>query len=198
MYIPPVFAQKDLATLHDFIDQHSFGLLVSTTEGGPVASHLPFLLDRSVGPSGGLLGHMAAANAQWRHAEGSNVLVVFSGPHAYVSPSWYEAENVVPTWNYLAVHVYGTFEVVREPAALASVLAQSVAKYEGPRERPWQFDASGEYARKMMKQIVGFRIEVRQLEGKWKLSQNQPAERRARVREALREVDPAVARWMEE
>lgn len=200
MYIPPAFAQADLAVLHDFIDRYSFGLLVSSADGAPFATHLPLLLDRSAGPNGSLAGHVAAANPHARLAPGAPVMAVFAGPHAYVSPSWYEAEHVVPTWNYVAVHAYGLFEPIGD-AALAELLERSAAKYEKSRPAPWAFDSSTNFARKMMNQVVGFRIAVQRLEGKWKLSQNQPAERRARVRDALSQGDAdarAVAEWMKE
>src|SRR5262245_55708329 len=104
MYIPTAFAETDPGTLFGFIEAYSFGLLVSTHQGGPFASHLPLLLEREAGPHGTLLGHMARANPQWHDLDGQEVLAVFSGPHAYVSPTWYESEQVVPTWNYVAVH----------------------------------------------------------------------------------------------
>src|SRR4051812_36029868 len=102
MYVPTAFAETDPAKLHDFIEAHSFGLLVSAPGGVPVATHLPLLLERSTGPHGCLVGHVARANPQWEGLDGKPVLAVFSGPHAYVSPAWYESENVVPTWNYVA------------------------------------------------------------------------------------------------
>src|SRR5438445_13331101 len=107
MYIPAHFLESDLPTLHEFIERNSFGLLVSQCDGSPFASHLPFLLERSSGSRGTLVGHMARANPQWEQASGQRVLAVFSGPHAYISPTWYEADAVVPTWNYAAVHVTG-------------------------------------------------------------------------------------------
>src|SRR4051794_27392492 len=100
MYVPSAFAESDLNKLHDFIERNSFGLLVSLVKGVPFATHLPFLLERNSGPDGSLVGHMARANPHWQELEAQTVLVVFSGPHAYISPTWYEAENVVPTWNY--------------------------------------------------------------------------------------------------
>src|ERR1700677_1757380 len=102
MYIPTAFAESDPTKLHDFIEQHSFGLLVSQVDGQLFASHLPFLLERTTGSHGCLVGHMARANPQWKQITGQNSLVVFSGPHAYISPTWYESEQVVPTWNYAA------------------------------------------------------------------------------------------------
>jgi len=181
MYIPAAFAQTDSNTLFEFIEMYSFGLLISQVQGEPFASHLPFLLDRSSGPNGCLIGHMALANPQWRQADGQNVLAVFSGPHAYISPSWYQAENVVPTWNYVAVHVYGKLHVVRDEEALATILQDFVAYYEASLPRPWKFDADSDFARKMIKAVSGFRIEISRLEGKWKLNQNRPEEQRERV-----------------
>jgi transcriptional regulator len=185
MYIPAPFQKTDRQALFDFIEQNSFGLLVSQVEGEPFASHLPFLLDRSSEPNGALVGHLALANPQWHHAEGQNVLAIFSGPHAYISPSWYEAENAVPTWNYVAVHVYGTLHIVQEEEALAKILQDFVAYYESALPRPWVFDSTSEFARKMMKAVAGFRIEISRIEGKWKLNQNRPQEQRERVARAL-------------
>jgi transcriptional regulator len=200
MYIPTAFRQTDRSELHRFIETHAFGLLVSTHDGEPFATHLPFLLERDAGPHGALLGHLARANPQWRGLDGREVLAVFSGPHAYVSPSWYEAENVVPTWNYVAVHAYGTFRLVEEGDELTRTLAATVAVYEGARPQPWSLDTGTDFFRKMAKQVVGFRIEVHRLEGKWKLSQNHPRERQEKVARALAAAhDPdarAVARLM--
>src|SRR5262245_24231491 len=98
MYFPASFAETDPGKLHDFIEQHSFGTLVSQVDGLPFATHLPFLLERTSGPHGTLVGHTAQANPQWRELAGQTTLAIFSGPHAYISPTWYEAEQVVPTW----------------------------------------------------------------------------------------------------
>src|SRR4051812_31444270 len=101
MYVPNHFAERELATLHAAIERYSFAMLVSGAADSLTASHLPLLLDRSGGERGTLLGHMARANTQWREAAGQSVLAIFSGPHAYISPQWYEASEVVPTWNYV-------------------------------------------------------------------------------------------------
>jgi transcriptional regulator len=202
VYIPTLFAQTDLATLHAFIERHSFAVLCSTGEDGtPFASHLPLLLERQTGPHGAIVGHMARANTQWRHADGKPILAVFSGPHAYVSPAWYDAEQVVPTWNYTAVHVTGIFRAIHDRDSLLKIVEAAVAFYEGGRPQPWRFDAGGEHVDRLLKAIVGFRIEIAHIEGKWKLSQNQPAERREKVRRALREQGgedaEAIAELME-
>lgn len=185
MYVPPHFAVTDPTTLHDFIDAHSFGLLVSQLGGEPFATHLPFLLDRTAGPHGTLVGHVARANPHWRELAGAPALAVFSGPHAYVSPTWYEAEPAVPTWNYVAVHATGRAELVEDRDALRDIVARSVAVYEAGLPRPWRFDADTTFADRLLGQIVGFRVRVEKLEGKWKLNQNHPPERRAKVIRAL-------------
>ena len=117
MYVPSAFAETDLGKLHDFMRHHSFAVLTSHDGTALDASHLPLLLASDAGTQGQLLGHMARANPQWRRVEGE-VMAVFSGPHAYISPTWYEEPGTVPTWNYMAVHAYGTFHLVEERNAL--------------------------------------------------------------------------------
>jgi transcriptional regulator len=187
MYIPTAFAEHDLTKLHDFIERHSFGLLVSQVDGLPFATHLPFLLDRAAGPQGTLICHVARANPQWRQAGSETALAVFSGPHVYVSPSWYEAEQVVPTWNYAAVRVYGRPQVIEDESALLKIVQAMVRVYEQSMPQPWSFDSSSTFVKRLLGQIVGFRIAIEKIEGKWKLNQNHPAQRRRKVVEALQE-----------
>lgn len=186
MYTPSAFAEADLSRLHDFIESHSFGVLISTTRE-LTASHLPFLLERQSGTCGKLIGHMARANPQWQQDDGSAVLVVFAGPHAYVSPSWYEARDVVPTWNYVAVHVSGTFRRIDEPAAVTRIVRDTVDRYEQARPRPWSLDGSPGFVDRLVRMVVGFEIQITRIEGAWKLSQNHTVERRERVVRGLRE-----------
>jgi transcriptional regulator len=194
MYIPAAFQQTDLPTLQAFMERHSFALLCSPGEDAtPFASHLPLLLERHPAPLGALVGHMAWANPQWRHADGKSVLAVFSGPHVYVSPAWYEAEAVVPTWNSVAVHATGVFRALHDRETLLRIVQASIAVYEGSRPQPWALDPAAGYLDRLLQGIVGFRIEIARLEGKWKLSQNQPAERRAKVVSALRRQGGAAA-----
>ena len=187
MYVPTHFAETDPATLHAVIEAHSFGLLVSDIGGVPFATHLPFLLEPSSGPHGTLVGHMARANPHWRGLAGQTALAVFSGPHAYISPSWYEAENVVPTWNYSAIHASGPVLLIEDRDGLLDIVERSVAVYESAMPAPWKLDASGIFLDRMLAQIVGFRIEIATIEGKWKMSQNHPVERREKVIRALGE-----------
>ncbi len=200
MYIPASFEVTDKAKLHRFIHENSFGMLVSIRDDLPFVSHVPLLLDDAYGQNGMLLGHVARANPQWQDLDGKQVLAVFAGPHAYVSPSIYESENVVPTWNYIAVHAYGRLQVIEDRESLAEILRQSVQFYEGPRENPWKLETDTPYFQKMIGAIVGFRIEIDRLEGKWKLSQNQPAQRQEKVRDALagssRPEDQVISRLM--
>jgi transcriptional regulator len=202
MYLPKHFEQTDIVRMHDFIGQHSFGLLVSQAEGEPLASHLPLLLDRKAGTHGELIGHMARANPQWQQAEGATVLAVFSGPHAYISPSWYESENVVPTWNYVAVHAYGCFQAIHDCLTLEGIVRAYVEHYEANRPAPWRLTGSPRFVERLVEQIVGFRIPIDRLEGKWKLSQNHPLDRQKKVVAALEglgdENSLAIAAMMQE
>jgi transcriptional regulator len=202
MYIPAAFAETDRTQLHTFIERNSFGLLVSQHDGLPFASHLPLLLERDAGPNGCLLGHMARANPQWEQAGGLTVLAVFAGPHAYISPTWYEADQVVPTWNYVAVHVYGQLQIVADSQQVRQIVEKTVHVYEQPQARPWLFAGSTAFAERLLAQIVGFRIPIERIEGKWKLNQNHPVERRRKVVRVLEgrsdENSQAVAALMSE
>lgn len=153
------------------------------------ASHLPIMIEKATGSHGCLIGHMARANPQWQQASGQRVLTIFSGPHAYISPTWYEAEQVVPTWNYAAVHVYGNFQLIEDPADLLKIAQATVAAYEKGLPTPWSFDGSSKFVERMLTQIVGFRIQIEKIEGKWKLNQNHSVERRKKVIQALRTQD---------
>jgi transcriptional regulator len=181
MYIPTAFRAADRAALYDLIERHGFGTLVTVRDGAPFATHLPFLLDRGRGV---LLGHVARANPHAAALAGAEALVIFRGPHAYVSPSWYATAPAVPTWNYAAVHVYGTASLLDEPR-LTDLLERLVRQYESGRPRPWAMDLPADYRQKMLRGIVGFEVPLSRVEGKFKLNQNRPAEDRAGVIEAL-------------
>lgn len=203
MYTPAPFSVSDLAELHAAIERYSFALLTSRSGAGLVASHLPLLIDRQAGPQGTLLGHFARANPQWQAAAGQEVLVVFSGPHAYISPTWYEAQRVVPTWNYVAVHAYGRLELRPDSAETVALLQRMVSHYEAGLPVPWQAaDQPADLIEQLARQVVGFRIPIDRLEGKWKLNQNHPPERRAKVVAALEakasDNEREIARLMRE
>jgi transcriptional regulator len=193
MYTPASFKQPDPEKLFGLIERHSFGLLVTEQEGELAASHLPLLVDRNAGANGHLLGHVARANPQWQGLAGREVLAIFSGPHAYVSPTWYGAASMVPTWNYQAVHVYGRFELIEDKTALLELLRATVDKYEALQPRPWNFADDDAYVQKLLAGIIGFRIVISRVEGKWKLGQNHTAEVRRRAAEQLLTQDDTDA-----
>jgi len=195
MYIPAHFREDDLATLQALMREYSFATLVSTTdEGVPIATSLPFLLESEPAPYGTLKAHMALGNPQWRtFRQDREVLVLFQGPHAYITPSWYEETLSVPTWNYAMVHAYGIPRIMEDPATLYEFLKMLIQTHEAQFSEPWPFEQlPGEYVEKMMKGIVGFSIEISRLEGKFKMSQNRMPRERARVAEELRKSqDPS-------
>lgn len=182
MYIPSFFNQTDQSTLHDFMRAYSFATVVTTHDGKPFASHLPLFLDNATGSQGALVGHMARANPQWQAMQaGAEVLVTFNGPHAYVSPAWYEANALaVPTWNYMAVHAYGIARILSQEE-LVQALHQLVHGYESAYAHPWQLELTELMREKMLGAIVGFEIVISSIEGKFKLSQNRSMDDRMRV-----------------
>lgn len=189
MYVPEKFAEIDRGVLLDFIRDTGWGYLVGVSDGIPVVTHLPFILDGEPG-SEKLVAHMARANPHWHCLANSGAdseqLVVFPGPHAYVSPRWYKSVNAVPTWNYTAVHVYGSARIVDDPAAVHASQKRLVDFYEADAEMPWRMeDMDPDYIAGMLRAIVSFEIPVARLEGKFKLSQNRTAEDRAGVITAL-------------
>lgn len=188
MYTPPAFREDDLQTIHALMRESSFAILVTQRDGVPIATHLPFMVDTERGPYGTLLGHMARANEQWRaFAEQQEALVIFQGPHAYVTPSWYDPGLNVPTWNYAAVHAYGRPRLIEDEATLYAMLSRLTATHEAGFEQPWLFEMGPDDFRGKLKGIVGFEIEIARLEGKMKLSQNRSLEDQKRVAAALAE-----------
>ena len=187
MYIPASFRMEEREALQALIRENSFATLITAdSDGRPFATHLPFLWDAEAGEAGILRAHMARANPQWQHfAVGGEALVVFQGPHAYISPSWYETQPAVPTWNYTAVHAYGT-PALLDTAGLKTLLYAMVALYEGTGEAARKFEMGPEYVEQMMRGIVGFEIPIARLEGKSKLSQNRSETDRRQVVAALR------------
>ena len=188
MYVPSSFAETDINVLHDFIEQNSFATLVTHRNDEPYASHIPVLLNRSQGEYGQLIGHFANANPQSGTATLEKVLTIFHGPHAYISPTWYEARDLVPTWNYQAVHVYGRYSVIDDPGQLKDVLKQYVNFYEAAQATPWTMqNVDPAFVDQLLQSIVGFTIEIERIEGKFKLSQNHPVDRREKVINALQQ-----------
>ncbi len=192
MYIPASFAEEDPRVLTEFMRAHSFATLVCQLEGAPFATHLPLYCDADKQV---LLGHMARANAQWRAlASAGEVLAIFTGPHAYISPTYYAEDSAVPTWNYAAVHVYGRAVLVEEIAEQKRILQTLTAAYEGLRAEPWQPNWQDRNHADKLAAIAFFCIEIKKIEGKFKLSQNRSSEDRQAAVEALKRVDTDNAR----
>jgi len=205
MYIPKLYREDDLPVLHQLMQTYSFATLVTQHDGAPYATHLPLTLCPEQGTYGTLLGHMARANPQWCDFAADSeqeVLVIFQGPHAYVSPSWYTVQPSVPTWNYAAVHAYGVPRLIEDAAELYETLQHLVQTYESPRPQPWTLSGPDDFLRKMMRAIVGFSISISRLEGKYKLSQNRSSEDQTQVIQQLASqpepLDIAVAALMQQ
>jgi len=201
VYLPPHFTETREAVLLPHIERHDFGLLV-TQGSGLIASQAPFLVERRGGQLY-LLGHLARPNPQCADLDGGEALAIFTGPHAYISPSWYAAGPAVPTWNYASVHAYGSARAIADKEWLSDFLRRLSERHEAREAAPWRMqDLPAPFLDGMLGGIVGFEIAISRLEGKFKLSQNRPAIDRPRIVGALEARDDAdshgVARLMRE
>jgi transcriptional regulator len=205
MYIPSHFKEERTDVLHDAIRRAGPATLVSMTADGLFASHAPLMLDPSPAPYGTLVGHLARANPHVRIADKAvRTLVIFHGPNSYVTPSYYAAKQehgkVVPTWNYVAIHAYGTLESFDDRDRLLDVVTKLTVLHESPRPDPWAVsDAPDDFIQMMLRGITGIAIPIARLEGKIKMSQNRPASDLPGVLDGLRrdgqeDVADAVAR----
>ncbi len=195
MYSPAHFKIEDRAELTAFMRRHSFASIVTLDGQMPHATHMPVLVREAEGPHGTLVTHMARANPEWRHfANGEEVLVMFTGPHAYISPAWYATQPAVPTWNYTAVHAYGRPRLVEDPAHFAAMLADLIEFYESPRTNRWPGQMPDDFRDRLMAGIVGIEIDVTRIEGKFKLSQNRSEADKAGVITALSGSEDAMDR----
>jgi len=178
MYIPSAFAMTDPAKIAEVISSHNFATLISKDGNSLFASHLPFLYKPDLGAHGKLTSHLAKANRHWElFNEQEEALVIFNGPHAYISPNWYATEIAVPTWNYITVHVYGKPRVMTSEAELNAVLDETVDKHESGLPAPWATSRlADDLKAKLHQAIVGFEIEITRVEGKFKLGQNRSKE----------------------
>ena len=203
VYLPPLFTETREEVLLAHIERQDFGLLVTHGLAGLITSQIPFLVKRRDGALY-LQGHLARANPQVADFDGGvEALAIFTGPHAYISPSWYEAGPAVPTWNYATVHAYGPARRIEDAAWLRDLVRRLSERHEALEPMPWDMQKLPEdYVQSMLKGIVGVEIAVSRLEGKFKLSQNRPATDRPRIIAALeRRADPesrAVAQLMRE
>lgn len=190
MYIPAHFEQPDVGIMHELIRAYPLATVVTQSSDGLNANHIPLHLSADVSKFGILTGHVARVNPIWR-GEG-DVLAIFQGPDAYISPSWYaskqETGKVVPTWNYAAVHAYGTLRVIDDASWLRSQLETLTADHEDAFAEPWKVaDAPADFTDKLIAAVVGIEITITRLEGKWKVSQNQPPRNQASVMQGLAE-----------
>ncbi|MCL6588090.1 MAG: FMN-binding negative transcriptional regulator [Anoxybacillus sp.] len=185
MYIPKAFQVDDEDKIVQFIKANSFGILFSAVDGQPFATHLPFLLEEN---NHALWSHMAKQNPQWEDLHNKEVLVVFQGPHAYISPTWYHEPNTVPTWNYVAVHVYGTFQLIDDKEMMKHLLEKTVDFYESSMSTPWKVEFD-DFTEHLMEGTVCFKINIQKIEGKWKLSQNHSIQRQKNLIKGLKTVD---------
>ncbi len=195
MYVPHAFAEQDTAQLVAFMRANSFATLVSVLEGAPFATHLPLVVRQA--DDGGVVigGHVARANPQHTHFDRGEALAIFSGPHAYISPTLYEKRESVPTWNYIAVHAYGVpraFSAATDPTALDRAMRELIATYEAAYQVQWD-SLSATFRDGMLAGIVAFELQVTRLEGKYKLSQNRSAADHASVTQALLASDDHAA-----
>jgi transcriptional regulator len=204
MYVPPHFEETRLEVLHELIRARPLATVVTLSADGINANHIPLHLCEQQGRLGALRGHVARSNPMWRdRVEDVEALAIFQGAHGYISPSWYptkrEHGKVVPTWNYAVVHAYGPLRVIDDPVWLRELLEVLVRRHEASSIAPWSIsDAPPEFIERMIGSIVGFEIVISRLNGKWEASQNQPAENRAGVVEALKQRGDPTAIEMAE
>ena len=194
MYAPKHFEQQRPEVLRALMAAYPLAAVVTTSDSGIEANHIPLLFDAQAGGNGLLLGHIARGNGQWKNwgAEQS-ALAIFQGPQAYISPNWYPTKHengrAVPTWNYAVVHAHGTIHVHDDPEWLRGFLDRLTATHEASEELPWKpSDAPGTYIDGLLKAIVGVELRITRLEGKWKVSQNQPEANRTGVADALQRI----------
>jgi len=195
MYVPKHFEETSVEVLHELIRAHPLGALVTSSSNGLNANHIPFIVHPEPEPYGTLRGHIARANPLWRDFSlGVESLVIFQGPEAFISPSWYrtktETGKVVPTWNYAVVHAHGALRIVDDRAWLSGLVEQLTNRNEAERPNPWKVtDAPAAFIAQMLGAIIGLEIPIARLAGKWKVSQNRPARDREGVVEGLMQED---------
>lgn len=185
MYCPAHFDEQRLHILHDLIRKQPLATLITHSNDGLNADHIPLHLRTDASPFGTLVGHVARSNPLWKLA-GQEILAIFHGPECYISPSWYATKQqtgkVVPTWNYVVAHAYGTLRAIEDPEWIHKQLEVLTHQHEQHLPNPWtDADAPYDYIKRLLDQIVGIEIPISQLQGKWKVSQNQPVENRKSV-----------------
>jgi transcriptional regulator len=201
VYIPPAFAPDDRAAISRLMHDYPFATLLTPQPGEPQITHLPLLHVADCEPHGTLFGHFARANPHAERAHDAESIAVFHGPHAYVSPSWYgDPADAVPTWNYAVVHAHGTLQLAQDAAETRALLDALINRFEGLRSAPWKLGLSPARLDAMVRGIVGFRLRIKRIEAKFKLSQNRSSDDRRRVVLGLAQDGhpdaEATAAWM--
>lgn len=203
MYNPRSYRNESVSELHDFVRRYNFAALFTHKNGESFSTLLPFMIDAERGSLGTLVAHMARANPHWRAFDGAAPsLVVFTGPHAYISPAWYQEQVTVPTWNYTLVHAAGRVRLIEDPKEMRAMVLRLVAQHEAPLGNPWDVRKAEAALETELEGIVGFEIPIERLEGKFKLNQNRSvADREGVVRALEKSAHPderEIARLMRE
>jgi transcriptional regulator len=207
MYLPAHFKEDRTSVVHDLIRAHPLAVLVTLDARGLVANHIPMEIDAAAGEHGTLRGHVARGNPMWTsHRPEVDAMAIFQGPHSYITPAYYATKaqtgEVVPTWNYATVHAYGPLRAIEDPAWLRRFVGQLTDRHEAtlsraPGDEPWRVsDAPERYIDRLVKAIVGIEIPIVRFEGKWKVSQNRPAEDRAGIVAGLAHSDDPMRHAM--
>ncbi len=199
MYTPDAFKETNVKRLHALMRDFPFALLLTAHDGEIATTHLPFMVDEKHGRYGTLLAHMARANPHWQLFDGQRgALVIFTGAHAYISPSWYESPVTVPTWNYTVVHAHGRPVILRDRIRVRAMLERLVAEHEACMDPPWSTAQADRYVDKQLDYIVAFEMAVERLEGKFKLNQNRSRGDQEGVVRALADSDDPLQREVAE
>lgn len=194
MYTPKAHALTDVAAMHAHIAEHPLGSWVCNAQSQLIANHIPFVLDAQHGTHGRLLGHVSRANLVWRElAGGATSMVMFMGPDAYITPSWYPGKlqhgKVVPTWNYVTVHAHGVARAIEDTGWILDVINRLTDAQESHRQNPWKVsDAPSDYINRMLRAVVGIEITIERLEGRLKVSQDEDELDRLGTVEGLRQT----------
>jgi len=200
MYTPPHYGNNDIEEIKDFLRKNSFGILINIVDNKPWGTHIPLELETDDDGNDILVGHIAKANPQWKYFEDkAEVLCIFNGPHAYVSSSWYKEEEV-PTWNYIAVHVYGTLQILTEEETMQS-MHRLVDKYEKSSKKPISLKNMSSKTLRQVKGVVGFKIKISDIQATYKLSQTQVDDHHKILSELGERPDPGshgIAEYMKD
>jgi len=190
MHCPAHFQERRQPELIGLIEQFPLATVVGNGPSGLVADHIPLMYEGELGAAGALVGHVAKGNPLWQLPVDQQLLVVFQGPSTYVSPNWYatkrDAGKVVPTWNYAVVHATCTLEAIHDPRQVLDIVAKLTDRHEASQPHPWRVtDAPIDFTDRLLAHIVGIKLKIQRMDGKWKVSQNQPASNQQSVVQGL-------------